>query len=69
AGTRYFRRGVGHDGHDANFNGTEQIATNPSQADLNEAARSAEAPKGIRKPVKEPYECYVAKVSVPNCFV
>ncbi|KAI0253499.1 SAC domain-containing protein, partial [Lactifluus subvellereus] len=36
AGTRYFRRGVGHDSHDADFNGTEQIVTVP--ADLNEAA-------------------------------
>jgi len=38
AGTRYFRRGVDHDGHVANFNETEQIATVPSQADPNEAA-------------------------------
>jgi hypothetical protein len=38
AGTRYFRRGIDHDGHVANFNETEQIATVPSQADPNEAA-------------------------------
>src|SRR5260221_7146001 len=38
AGTRYFRRGVDHDGHVANFNETEQIATVPSQADPNDAA-------------------------------
>jgi SacI homology domain len=38
AGTRYFRRGVDHDGHVANFNETEQIAIVPSQADSNEAA-------------------------------
>ncbi|KAI9444996.1 SacI homology domain-containing protein [Lactarius indigo] len=38
AGTRYFRRGVDHDGHVANFNETEQIATVPSQSDPNAAA-------------------------------
>ena len=38
AGTRYFRRGIDHDGHVANFNETEQIATIPSQADVNKAA-------------------------------
>jgi phosphatidylinositol 4-phosphatase len=38
AGTRYFRRGVDHDGHVANFNETEQIATIASQADPNKAA-------------------------------
>src|SRR5579863_437592 len=37
AGTRYFRRGIDHDGRVANFNETEQIATVPSQADPNEA--------------------------------
>jgi hypothetical protein len=36
AGTRYFRRGVDHDGHVANFNESEQIATVPSQANPNE---------------------------------
>ena len=38
AGTRYFRRGIDHDGHVANFNETEQIAIVPSHADPNEAA-------------------------------
>jgi phosphatidylinositol 4-phosphatase len=38
AGTRYFRRGIDHDGHVANFNETEQIATVASQADPNKAA-------------------------------
>jgi len=38
AGTRYFRRGIDHDGHVANFNETEQIATVPTQADPNTAA-------------------------------
>jgi hypothetical protein len=38
AGTRYFRRGIDHDGHVANFNETEQIVTISSQADLNKAA-------------------------------
>ncbi|KAI0308011.1 SacI homology domain-containing protein [Multifurca ochricompacta] len=38
AGTRYFRRGIDHDGHVANFNETEQVATVPSQSDPNEAA-------------------------------
>ncbi len=38
AGTRYFRRGIDHDGHVANFNETEQIATVPSQSDPNTAA-------------------------------
>jgi len=38
AGTRYFRRGIDHDGHVANFNETEQIATVASQADPNHAA-------------------------------
>ncbi len=38
AGTRYFRRGVDHDGHVANFNETEQIATIASQTDPNKAA-------------------------------
>jgi phosphatidylinositol 4-phosphatase len=38
AGTRYFRRGIDHDGHVANFNETEQIAIVPSRADPNEAA-------------------------------
>ncbi len=38
AGTRYFRRGIDHDGHVANFNETEQIATVPSQTDPTEAA-------------------------------
>lgn len=38
AGTRYFRRGVDHDGHVANFNETEQIVTIPSQSDPNAAA-------------------------------
>ncbi|KAI0281599.1 SacI homology domain-containing protein [Russula aff. rugulosa BPL654] len=38
AGTRYFRRGVDHDGHVANFNETEQITTVASQADPNKAA-------------------------------
>ena len=38
AGTRYFRRGIDHDGHVANFNETEQIATVPSQSDPNAAA-------------------------------
>ncbi|KAI9511793.1 SacI homology domain-containing protein [Russula earlei] len=38
AGTRYFSRGIDHDGHAANFNETEQITTVPSQADPNEAA-------------------------------
>ena len=38
AGTRYFRRGVDHDGHVANFNETEQIATVPSQSDPNATA-------------------------------
>ena len=38
AGTRYFRRGIDHDGHVANFNETEQIATVSSQADPNKAA-------------------------------
>ncbi|KAI0253508.1 SAC domain-containing protein [Lactifluus subvellereus] len=37
ARARYFRRGVDHDGHVANFNETEQIATVPSKADPNEA--------------------------------
>ncbi|KAI0274857.1 SacI homology domain-containing protein [Gloeopeniophorella convolvens] len=32
AGTRYFRRGVDHDGHVANFNETEQIVTIASQS-------------------------------------
>src|SRR5216684_2607899 len=38
AGTRYFRRGIDHDGHVANFNETEQIATVPSLTDQNKAA-------------------------------
>jgi hypothetical protein len=38
AGTRYFRRGIDHDGHVANFNETEQIATVPTQADPGTAA-------------------------------
>jgi hypothetical protein len=38
AGTRYFRRGIDHDGHVANFNETEQIATVPSQTGPTEAA-------------------------------
>ena len=38
AGTRYFRRGIDHDGHVANFNETEQIATVPTQGDPNTAA-------------------------------
>lgn len=38
AGTRYFRRGIDHDGHVANFNETEQIVTVASQADPNKAA-------------------------------
>jgi phosphatidylinositol 4-phosphatase len=38
AGTRYFRRGIDHDGHVANFNETEQIAIVPSQTDSNEEA-------------------------------
>jgi hypothetical protein len=38
AGTRYFRRGIDHDGHVANFNETEQITTVPSQSDPNVAA-------------------------------
>jgi phosphatidylinositol 4-phosphatase len=38
AGTRYFRRGIDHDGHVANFNETEQIAIVPYHADPNEAA-------------------------------
>lgn len=31
AGTRYFRRGIDHDGHVANFNETEQILLLESQ--------------------------------------
>ncbi|EIM83491.1 uncharacterized protein STEHIDRAFT_149001 [Stereum hirsutum FP-91666 SS1] len=38
AGTRYFRRGVDHDGHVANFNETEQIVLIGSRGDPEEIA-------------------------------